>query len=155
MSELRVRRAEPRDIDGILKLLEQVNLVHVKGRPDLFNRAVKYSREDLEKMIEDDKDPIFVCVGDEVLGHAFCVDIRIGNAVLKEVRTLYIDDICVDENARGQGVGKALYDHVEEYARAEGYYNITLNVWAFNEGAKAFYEKCGMAPQKYGMEKVL
>ncbi len=69
--------------------------------------------------------------------------------------TLYVDDICVDENARGQGVGRRLFEHVEKYARDEGFYNITLNVWAFNEGARAFYESCGMQVQRYGMEKVL
>ena len=171
MSELTVRRALSKDIDGIMKLLEQVNLLHHQGRPDLFKRATKYSRRELEHIIEDNATPVFVCVpSDEaeaeeaeevgkpehrVLGHAFCIRQKIGNAVLEEIDTLYIDDICVDEDARGRGVGRMLFDHVEEYAKDGNFYNITLNVWALNPGAKAFYDSCGMEVQKYGMEKVL
>ena len=167
MSELIVRRALSKDIDGILKLLEQVNLVHFRGRPDLFKMATKYSRRELEHIIEDNSTPVFVCVPPEdeelpegspkhpVLGHAFCIRQKIGNAVLADIMTLYVDDICVDEDARGQAVGRRLFEHVEKYARDEGFYNITLNVWAFNEGAKAFYDSCGMQVQRYGMEKVL
>ena len=72
-----------------------------------------------------------------------------------EHTTLYIDDICVDETARGQGVGRALYDHILDYAREKGCYNVTLNVWNCNPGAMAFYEKLGLAPYKVGMEKIL
>ena len=60
MSELIVRRALSKDIDGILKLLEQVNLVHFHGRPDLFKMATKYSRRELEHIIEDNSTPVFV-----------------------------------------------------------------------------------------------
>ena len=69
--------------------------------------------------------------------------------------TLYIDDICVDENARGLGVGRTLCNHILSYAREKGCYNVTLNVWNCNPGAMAFYEKLGMAPYKVGMEKIL
>ena len=163
MSELIVRRAEKKDIDGILSLLVQVNLVHHLGRPDLFKKTVKYGPEDLEQMILDDDAPIFVCVpaeeaeGEEhrVLGHAFCISQTPPNAVFQDIRTLYIDDICVDENARRLGVGRKLYEYVENYAREKDFYNLTLNVWALNTGAKAFYDSCGMQIQKYGMEKIL
>ena len=74
---------------------------------------------------------------------------------MEEVETLYIDDICVDENARGQNVGRALYDHILGYARSLGCYNVTLNVWSCNPGAMAFYEKLGLRPYKVGMEKIL
>ena len=162
MNGLTVRRAEERDIARIMDLLEQVNLVHHLGRPDLFKRATKYTREELKEIISDDERPVFVCAESEagsaeerVLGHAFCVRMKQGNSVLTDISTLYIDDICVDEAARGKGVGKMLYGHVEDFARKEGFYNLTLNVWALNPGAKAFYDSCGLSVQKYGMEKVL
>jgi ribosomal protein S18 acetylase RimI-like enzyme len=52
-------------------------------------------------------------------------------------------------------VGKALYDAVLDYARQQGFYNVTLNVWTLNPGAQRFYEKMGMKPQKVGMEVIL
>ena len=155
----KVRRAVKEDIPGILNLLIQVDMVHHKGRPDIFKGpATKYNAKELEEIIEDDKRPVFVCVDDKgkVLGHAFCIHKQIlGDSVLTEIRTLYIDDICVDEASRGQGVGKALYNHVLEYAKQEGFYNITLNVWNCNPGAMHFYEAMGLEPQKVCMEKVL
>ena len=67
---------------------------------------------------------------------------------------LYIDDLCVEENLRGRGIASKLYEHTLQYARSIGCDAVTLNVWCGNEALK-FYEKCGMKPQKIGMEFVL
>ena len=91
-----------------------------------------------------------------VMGYAFCIFQRhIGDHVLTDILTLYIDDLCVDETARGRHIGTQLYEHVLSFAREKGCYNVTLNVWAFNEDALAFYRKRGLRPQKIGMEKIL
>ena len=154
-----VRRAGKKDIPRILELLVQVDMVHHNGRPDIFKGpATKYSAEELSTILIDDTTPVFVCVdeNDNVLGHAFCVHKQVvGDSVLTDIRTLYIDDICVDENARGLGVGKMLYEYVVDYARKEGFYNVTLNVWTCNPDAQKFYEAMGLKPQKIGMELVL
>ena len=156
---MNVRRAESKDIPGILDLLIQVDMVHHLGRPDLFKGpATKYNAAELEDIIRDNKTPVFVCVDDNgfVAGHAFCIEKQeLNNAVLTDIKTLYIDDICVDENHRGQHIGTMLYEHVKEYAKAGGFYNITLNVWECNPGARSFYESLGFKPQKTGMETVL
>ena len=156
---MKVRRAELKDIPGILKLLVQVDMVHHNGRPDIFKGpATKYNAEELKSILEDDHTPVFVCVDDEdnVLGHAFCIHKQEKeNSVLTDIRTLYIDDICVDEDVRGKHVGRTLYEHVLEYAKAEGFYNITLNVWSCNPGAMKFYESLGFRPQKIGMEMII
>ncbi len=154
-----VRRAKKEDISEILELLIQVDMVHHNGRPDIFKGpATKYNAEELETIIADDSTPVFVCVNEDgkILGHAFCIHKQFKNdSVLTDIRTLYIDDICVDENIRGQKVGETLYNYVVEYAKAEGFYNITLNVWSCNPGAVKFYETMGLEPQKIGMEYIL
>ena len=154
-----IRRAEARDIPDILELLVQVCMVHHRIRPDLFNGpATKYTVEELKAIISNDKTPVFVCVDEagRVLGHSFCVfQQHIGHNILTDVKTLYIDDLCVDEKQRGTGVGKALYDHVLTFAKANGCYNVTLNVWSCNPQALGFYEHLGMTPQKICMEKIL
>lgn len=154
-----IRRAENKDIKTIMKLLVQVDMVHHAGRPDLFKGpATKYTESELADIIKDENNPVFVYVSKEglVQGHAFCNIInQPANRVLTQVKTLYIDDICVDENARGQHIGKALYDFVVAYARQIGCYHLTLNVWECNQGAKSFYEAMGMQVQKTGMEHIL
>ena len=154
----RVRRAETGDIPAILELLVQVDMVHHNGRPDLFKGpTTKYTEGGLRRIFTKDELPVFVCVDedDRVLGHGFCVLQHSGGQLMEERDTLYIDDICVDEAARGLGVGRALYDHILGFARAAGCYNVTLNVWSCNPGAQRFYEAMGMKPYKIGMEQIL
>lgn len=153
-----VRRAAEKDIPSLMELLKQVNKVHYDGRPDLFKLETKYSSNELSKIIVDNDTPVFVCEGEggKVLGHGFCVMQRPENTrLLTDILTLYIDDICVDESARGMHVGEAIYEHIIEYARSKGCYNVTLNVWSCNPGAMKFYEKMGLVPYKVGMEKIL
>ena len=156
--DIRIRRAEKKDIPRILELLLQVDLVHHDGRPDLFRVGTKYSEEQLREMVCDDGKPIFVAVddNDNVLGYAFCIlKQQTADPILTDIRTIYIDDLCVDEAARGRHVGSTLYRYVLQYAGEAGCYNVTLNVWTCNEAAMKFYESCGMKPQKIGMEAIL
>ena len=152
-----VRRAEEKDIPALLHLLEQVNLVHHLGRPDLFKKTTKYGSEDLKCLLSDPDRPVFVCETDgAVLGHAFCImQVFQNDRMSVDRKTLYIDDICVDESARKEGIGRALYQYCESYARESGCYNLTLNVWTCNPSAMCFYEKMGLKPQKIGMERIL
>ena len=154
-----IRRAVNEDIPKIHELLKQVCLIHHNGRPDLFKLgARKYTDEELKEIIADDGKPIFVAVdeADSVMGYAFCVfQQHLNNNILTDVKTLYIDDLCVDESIRGQHIGKALYDYAVDFAKSSDCYNLTLNVWNCNESAMKFYEKCGLKPQKTYLETIL
>lgn len=156
---MNIRRAKEKDIEKILELLIQVNMVHHHARPDLFKGpATKYTEEQLKKMLAADEDPVFVAVDDSdlVLGYAFCRTEQIlDNKLRTDVRTLYLDDLCVDENSRGLHVGGALYRYVLAFARAHGYYNLTLHVWAGNDAAEKFYASQGMKAQFTCLEQIL
>ena len=156
---MNIRRAMETDIEGINHLLCQVLNVHHQGRPDIFkNDTKKYTDEELLQIISDDTKPIFVAVDkdEKVVGYAFCVFIQHKNDnILTDIKTLYIDDLCVDETVRGLHIGQKLYEYVLSFAKEQGCYNLTLNVWSCNSNAIRFYEKCGLVPQKIGMEKVL
>jgi ribosomal protein S18 acetylase RimI-like enzyme len=150
-----IRRAEKRDIPGIIELLHQVDMVHHMIRPDLFKpNTTKYDEHELEDLLGDDTKPIFVFEDGTILGHAFCMITEVkDDKLLQDIKTLYIDDICVDEKARGKHVGKALYEFVHDYAKSIGCNNITLNVWEGNNAALNFYRNMGMSVQKTTMEK--
>lgn len=158
MDNLIIRRAVKNDADAINNLLFQVLKVHSDARPDLFKAGTKkYTDSELLEIIEDGSRPIFVAEhGGKVLGYAFCVHTQlIGNNNMTDIKTLYIDDLCVDSSARNMHIGTALYEYVIKYAKKNGYYNVTLNVWADNVNAVKFDEKLGLKIQKIGMEKVL
>jgi ribosomal protein S18 acetylase RimI-like enzyme len=145
-------------MEGINSLLRQVLEVHHNGRPDLFKGGVKkYNDRQLKEILGDDSRPVFVAAeNDNILGYAFCIIKQaVNDNILTDIKTLYIDDLCVDEKCRGMHIGKSIYEFVLDYAKRIGCYNVTLNVWALNEGAIKFYESCGLKPQKIGMEKIL
>ena len=156
---MEIRRGEERDLAGIHRLLRQVLMIHHKGRPDLFKSGTeKYTDDELLNILRDNRKPIFVAADENgnVLGYAFCIlQQHLHDNILTDIKTLYIDDLCVDESCREQHIGRKLYQYVLAFARGEGCYNVTLNVWACNTGARTFYEKCGLTPQKIGMEKIL
>ncbi|MCR5624517.1 MAG: GNAT family N-acetyltransferase, partial [Lachnospiraceae bacterium] len=68
-------------------------------------------------------------------------------------KNFYIDDFCVDENARGKHVGTTLYDYVKVYVKEQGYDRITLHVWSFNEAARKFYDSLGFFETYTAMEQ--
>lgn len=153
-----IRRALLKDIPKMNDLLKQVNYVHYEKRKDIFKLGNKYTDDELSVLIKDDNRPIFVITNenDEVLGYVFCIlEQHLNNNLLTDIKTLYIDDFCVDENCRGLHLGTKLYNYVKEYAKSIGCYNITLNVWSLNDSATKFYEHLGMKPQKVKMEDIL
>lgn len=158
MEDTMIRKAELRDIPALGRLLYEVHKVHSDVRPDLFKAGTrKYTDGQLEEILQSGERPVFVAEQDgQVVGYAFCIPKQfVGDRSMTDVRTLYIDDLCVDEAARGRHIGTKLYDFVLDFAKRQGYYNVTLNVWADNKAAVKFYEKIGLRIQKIGMEKIL
>ena len=155
---MEIRFAKTEDVPGILSLLRQVGRVHHVGRPDIFRHdAQKYGPSQVIGLLDKPCTPIFVAVEENsVLGYCFCqLKSHFQDPVLQDVTELYIDDLCVDEKKRGKHIGSALYEAACLYAKQCGCRCITLNVWNDNLPAMAFYEKCGMKPQKIGMEYIL
>lgn len=151
-----IRRAEAGDLAQISALLYQVHGVHANARPDIFVPGrKKYSNAELADVISNDNKPVFVAdENGKTLGYAFCVFKTPSIPSMQPVKTLYIDDLCVVENCRGSGIGKKLFEFVKDFAKQSGCYNLTLNVWECNPGAKAFYESCGLSVMKTEMEHI-
>ena len=151
-----VRRAQPKDMPRIHELLLQVELVHHRIRPDLFkNGGRKYTDEQLAEILADDNRPVLAAVddSDRLLGYAFCQfsEYR-GDNIMNDGKTLYLDDLCVDERLRGQHIGRTLFEAVKDYAKSHGCRDLTLNVWTGNDAAQHFYESCGLKPRKICMD---
>ena len=153
---MEIRRAKKEDIARLSDLLSQVLEIHAKLRPDLFvSGTTKYGKEQLEGMINDDGKPIYVAViNDYVVGYAMC-QIRVPTSNMYPIKVFHLDDLCVDEKYRKQGIGKALYQKVVETAKENDCYEITLNGWPGNDAALKFYEKMGMKTRSVFMEHIM
>lgn len=153
-----IRAAQEKDIPKISDLLSQICLIHHNGRPDIFNIGRKYSDDELKIILKDKQRPVLVSVdsNDDVVGYCFCIfQQHSGDSVMTDIKTLYIDDLCVDESLRGRHIGKELYEAAVSLAKESGCYNLTLNVWSCNPSAIRFYEAQGLLTQKITMELVL
>lgn len=159
MHQTEIRRAQEKDAESVIRLLSQVLEIHAKIRPDLFlPGTTKYTKAQLTGIFEDENTPVYVAVdeNDEVLGYVFCqiMEMPATNNTIP-FRYIYIDDLCVDEKARGMHIGEQLFAFVKEEARRLDCYEITLNVWEGNDSARGFYDRMGLKVKKTMMEYIL
>ena len=156
---MKIRKAEERDIPQIMELLGQVLQIHADIRPDIFiPNTTKYTNAELIEMLKEETKPIYVAVdeNDRCLGYAFCqLKKQPFSNNMVQFTSLFIDDLCVDKNTRGQHVGRTLFEYVKSEAKKLGCYEVTLNVWEGNTSAEKFYEKMGMKTKERQMEYIL
>ena len=155
---IKIRNCKEKDFDKIEMLLKDVKMLHRNLRPDIFSpKETKYTKEEIEHIINSKDKGIFVAVNDndEVIGYTFYEILIPASDQLVHNKTLYIDDLCIDSNFRGNGIGTKLYEYTLKFAKEIDCYNLTLNVWYDNKKALEFYKKIGLTPQKIEMEKIL
>lgn len=154
---MEIRFAVLSDIPGLLELLAQVGQVHHEIRPDIFPAGtLKYDADSLKEVLCQPDKPVLVAFTNQVVGYCFC-QVRCFEAGAASTcrRELYIDDLCVRETCRGQGIAKTLFAAAREYARQQGCQTLNLNVWCGNDNAMAFYEKMGLRPRNMMLEQKL
>ena len=156
---MNIRRASEKDIDSLIKLLQEVLEIHANIRPDIFiSGTTKYTRSELIEKLANDEEPIYVAVdeNDDVMGYAFCaLRNQPFSTNMVPFKSLYIDDLCVGSNYRGQHIGEQLFEYVKAEANRLGCYEITLAVWAGNDGAEKFYDRIGFKTKERIMEYIL
>ena len=154
-----IRKAEERDIPRIMELLGQVLQIHADIRPDIFiPGTTKYTADELKELLKNKEKPIYIAANeaDVCVGYAFCqLQEQPFSNNMVQFKSLFIDDLCVDQQARGQHIGESLFEYVKNEAKRMNCYEVTLNVWAGNASAEKFYEKMRMKAKERQMEYIL
>ena len=153
-----IRKAELKDIEDILYLLSDVLELHASIRPDIFiSGKTKYTKEELVNKLSEDNFYVYVGeISNKVVGYVMCeLQHPQFNNTMRQIKTLYIDDLEVNPSYRGQGLGRELFEFIKGEAKRLNCYNITLNEWEGNDRARKFYDKLGMKPQKTTIEYIL
>lgn len=153
-----IRFARKDDLPQVNELRRQVNELHVKGKPEVFKPGFDEALRDyLFVIFEDPAQRIAVAEEDgEICGFAVLHHIvRPETPFMFERDFLDIDEFCVDEKRRRRGIASALIAFIRDWARAQGFKRIELNMWEFNEDALAFYEAAGFATYRRYMEMKL
>lgn len=155
---MNIRLAKKSDTGALISLLREVLSIHHEIRRDIFKpNGTKYRESELTDILENKKTPVFVAeIDTRVVGYCFTsINEQEESNIMLARKELYIDDLCVDQNMRGEGIGRALYQYAEQYARDIGCHSITLNVWEGNDDAISFYKRMELHPRKTLMEKIL
>ena len=156
MKDFVFRPATPGDYESINRLKVQVHDYHFQHRPDYFNRSDQpLARSYFAGLLNSERYHVFVIeTSEKIVAYAITYIITYdSNPLVKEHERLYIEDICVNESNRNQGVGTRLFNELEAFCRTEQLSHIALDVWNFNERAIRFYNEMGMHPVIQRFEK--
>ena len=155
---MHIRFAAESDLEQVNRLRRQVNDLHVAGKPEVFKPGFPPELRDFIHAVFADPDQwILVAEEDgEILGFAVLHHIVRPETPFMYVRDfLDIDEFCVDEGHRRQGVASAMIAFIRDWAREQGFTRVELNMWEFNREALAFYEAAGFTTYRRYMEMQL
>ena len=150
-----IRQANKNDITQMVPLLDEVSKLHIEKRPDVFKtRAYEEIKSNLEEMIQDESNIILLAEDKQiVVGVIICeIKEKINRTDLKDSKVLWINEICVKQEYRRNGIGRSLIEKAKEIAKANNCLRLELNCWELNEEAMKFYENQGLTTQRRVME---
>lgn len=149
-----IRSAVAGDAEAIAAITVEVQALHAAAFPALFKppRADTFPLDAIRALLLD-PDHLFVVAAEEegggtaVVGYAYAeVQRRPETSFRYGAVELYVHQMGVRGDRRGRGIGARLLAALREAARARGIARVALNVWTFNERARAFYRAHGFVP---------
>lgn len=150
-----VRWARENELERVNELRMQVNTLHVAGKPEVFKPGFPEELRNYIYAIHKDPEQFIVVAEKDgtICGFAVLHHInRPENPFMKERDFLDIDEFCVDEAFRRQGIASEMIAFIREFAKEKGFHRIELNMWEFNQEALAFYEAAGFQTFRRYME---
>ena len=149
---MQIRPAVEIDYESVLRIMNQVQDIHVELRPDIYkkNKEIITKKEFLEAL---EGDTFYVAEdGEKVVGIMGLTyrHIESSSHVTRDV--IFVDCMAVDEPYRGMGVGHAFFDKLKELAAEINSDGIELQVNARNKQAYEMYAKYGFSEKSINME---
>lgn len=141
-----IRKAKKEDFSEIHNLVMQVHKIHFQQRSDIYKDVNPLKQEEfIENLSKDSNIYLVAELENKVIGICFAQIKEIShNYIMKDRKILHIENICVDENIRKNGIGKKLYEKTRKIAKEMNIDSIELMVWGFNQNAIEFYKSLGM-----------
>ncbi len=142
-----IRMATVADAATISALNADVQAVHAAALPWLFKvpSADTFPPAAAAAMLAKDDVLVYVAyLGDEPVGYAYAQVRRHPETSLQYAfDEIYLHHLSVRPGRRGHGVGDALLGAVRQAANDRGIRQVALDVWSFNERARAFFHRHG------------
>lgn len=144
--------ARPEDRAGIEVLAQQIHRMHVQWRPDIYAHADEMWPQDRFEDAVAQRQLFVAKVDDTVVGYVLLKTREYNMTGHVRRKVLVIDEICVEESRRNQGIGTEMIIAVRAIARAFGCSDLQLGVYPQNNEALAFYQKCGFRIRSIDMQ---
>lgn len=144
---MKVWRAWPSEAEEVARLL--VGFRNYYGRDWPSDNAMLAA---VEKLIEQpDVDYLLAAVDEDSPAVGVC-QLRYRHSVWTAATDCWLEDLFVEESARGSGVGAALMDAALAQARERGCRRVELDTNETNERALALYHRFGFSERSKGDE---
>jgi ribosomal protein S18 acetylase RimI-like enzyme len=154
-----VRAATARDLDGVTRVLEQVDAYHRDALPEVFRIPEDSPRSSayLLAVIVADDAALYVAESDSTVIGVVQVGARSTPDIplLVPRRYAVVETLAVLAAHRRAGVGRALMECAQRWTDEHGMTEIELNVWEFNHSAIAFYHALGYGTVRRTMHRRL
>ncbi len=145
--------AQKQDFDAVNAMARQVHELHVAWRPDIFEMTEPlYPTERFEAVIRERQLYVAKIQGVSV-GFALLKIKDYDRPGLVRRKVMVVDEFCVHDSCRNQGIGKAMMTDVHALAKAFRCTDLQLGVYPQNDAAVSFYQKCGFQIRSIDMQK--
>ena len=155
---MEIRKLTEADYDMVAERYKELDEMHVQARPDYFVHRDKDKIYPKDAFLQNLALPDVLQLG--VFDHEQLVGVVRAtlweeSGMVKDVKTVCLDNIYVLPSHRRRGVATKLFAEVELWAKEQGAVRLDLWTWDFNKNAIAMYQAMGMTPQQYVFEKKL
>lgn len=155
---IQIRPATMTDYEAICQLTMQVDRIHIDWYPEYFRLPSGPSRERIfiQTWMGRDESEILLAFDASGLVGLLMIVIEIFPAfpIMQEgYRKATVDNLVVEQNNQGRGIGKQLMKAAEDWARTQQAQELSLQVYEKNQGAQRFYQQLGFETVSHLMRK--
>lgn len=145
--------AQLSDREAVNTLARQVHALHVQWRPDIYEMVDELYPEERVREGIAARELYVAKLAGRVVGYVSLKFKDYNHPGLVTRKVMVIDEICVEQSLRGQGIGKAMMEDVHALAKAFRCTDLQLGVYPQNDDAVGFYQKCGFTIRSIDMQK--
>jgi diamine N-acetyltransferase len=146
----RIEQASQLDARTLAALGLRVHRLHVSHAPGFFVEPTAEQMEaEMVRVLAQENARAFMAYREDVpVGYVLVlIHERPATPLVPARRWLYVDQISIEPEWQGNGIGRQLMQGAIDFARMGGIDELVADVWAFNEEAQAFFKACGCRPQ--------
>ena len=150
---IQIRLAKKTDYESVIRIMSQVQDMHVEWRPDIYKHNDNLIPEDIfEKIVENNTFFVATNENNDVVGVLELINKHIESPAHITRDIIFIETMAVAKQYRGLGIGHKMFEFIKEMKMENNFDGIELQVNSKNIAAIEMYKKCGFTEKTINME---